>query len=295
MLNVILALTVLFLLINIAKRNGNYWRSRKVVFEKPLFPIGNIVDVLLSRKSFAKVVSELYLKFKEPFFGIWILNDPQLVIRCPNLIRNVIATDFDHFQDRNVTCSEEIDNFSANMLFLMKYPKCKTMRAEMTPIYSLSKLKSIHPRIQNISKTMVCYIKTITLDGQLVDVKELCKKYVLETTGCIVFGVELDSFKSTHPTPNINIFASFIEGIAFILYLCRSVFVEIFRIKLFTSSMRAVFRKFSVDILERRKLLPGVFRTNLVDYLISNNKELSDGKLHECISFIKLKNYCFIE
>lgn len=61
---------------------------------------------------------EVYNQTDEPVIGIFSLFQPQLIVRDPELIRNVLVKDFAHFSDRGVYVDEKNDPISAHLFAL---------------------------------------------------------------------------------------------------------------------------------------------------------------------------------
>jgi len=77
----------------------SFWKEKGVKFMKPTFPFGNMRDIILLRKPKAEVIKEFYDEFpEEPYAGIYEFLSPILLIRDPELIKQVMLKDFSYFQ-----------------------------------------------------------------------------------------------------------------------------------------------------------------------------------------------------
>jgi hypothetical protein len=77
----------------------SFWKEKGVKFVKPTFPFGNMRDIILVRKPKAEVVKKLYDEFpEEPYIGIYEFLSPMLLIRDPELIKQVMVKDFSYCQ-----------------------------------------------------------------------------------------------------------------------------------------------------------------------------------------------------
>jgi len=66
------------------------------------------------------VFKNLYNKFKgEPYFGAWIFFRPTLVVRDPELIKNIFVKDFMSFHDRGIYVNEKDDPLAGEMTVLI--------------------------------------------------------------------------------------------------------------------------------------------------------------------------------
>ena len=77
----------------------SFWKEKGVKFMKPTFPFGNMRDLILLRKPRAEVIKELYDEFpEEPYVGLYQFLSPMLLIRDPELIKQVMVKDFSYCQ-----------------------------------------------------------------------------------------------------------------------------------------------------------------------------------------------------
>ena len=77
----------------------SFWKMKGVKFIKPTFPFGNMRDIILLRKPIAEVIKELYDEFpEEPYVGIYRFLSPMLLIRDPELIKQVMVKGFSFCQ-----------------------------------------------------------------------------------------------------------------------------------------------------------------------------------------------------
>jgi cytochrome P450 family 6 len=77
----------------------SFWKKKGVKFMKPRFPFGNMRDAILLRKPATEVIKKLYDEFpEEPYFGTYQFFSPILLIRDPELIKQVMVKDFSYCQ-----------------------------------------------------------------------------------------------------------------------------------------------------------------------------------------------------
>jgi cytochrome P450 family 6 len=75
----------------------SFWKKKGVKFIKPTFPFGNMRDAILLRKPSVEVIKKLYDEFpEEPYVGIYRPLSPILLIRDPELIKQVLVKDFSY-------------------------------------------------------------------------------------------------------------------------------------------------------------------------------------------------------
>nr|XP_023022352.1 cytochrome P450 6k1-like isoform X2 [Leptinotarsa decemlineata] len=192
----LLLLTVsIYLVYRYLTRNHTYWKDRGVPFEEPVFLAGNLWDVFTGKRQIGKHLGHLYSKYPRdtPYFGIYIMGRPYLVLRNPEIIKSVTIRDFSNFDDRTFACDVNADPMTGNSLFIMRNPDWKNIRNKLTPIFTSGKLKMMINIMKKCSKEMQTYLGGF--DGQVVEVKEVAAKYMTDLVASCFFGLETNSFQ----------------------------------------------------------------------------------------------------
>jgi cytochrome P450 family 6 len=118
-----------------------YWKKRDVPFLEPRFPTGNALDIILSRKIMGEIYKDFYIKFSgNKFAGLYQIHRPVVLLMDPNLIKNFLVSDFEHFQDHGFPVDEDNDPLAANMLGL-NGDKWKTLCSKLSSTFTVGKLK----------------------------------------------------------------------------------------------------------------------------------------------------------
>ncbi|GJQ70007.1 Cyp6g1 [Trypoxylus dichotomus] len=203
-----------------------------------------------------------------------LFNRPELMIKCPELIRHVLVKDFSHFQDRTFSSEEDTDDLSSNMIFFMKHPKWKILRSKTTPIFSSKNLRAMYPEMQKATKSLIDFINT--KNNKLIEIMNLSAKYTTQAGFMAAFGVDSKSFQDID-TPLVSIgrnsFKVTFSSIAYVLchhwkcsiaYICKP--------KLIRSSIAKFLKNVFIGILEERRLL-NYHRGDFVDFLIKLKDE----------------------
>lgn len=87
----------------------DFWESRGVPFRKPTVLFGNFAPMLLFRKSLPEGIQEMYEWFKdERFFGAFRVRSPVLILRDPDLIKNICVKNFSCFLNRGIPVNSQV-------------------------------------------------------------------------------------------------------------------------------------------------------------------------------------------
>ncbi|KAJ8937029.1 hypothetical protein NQ314_012112 [Rhamnusium bicolor] len=149
-----------------------------------------MLEICTFRTTIGEWLKDFYDSTKEPFFGIFVFDEPYLVLKSPELIKQVLVKDFSSFTDRTVLAPKH-DKLVSSMMFLQKSPHWKTTRPKMTPIFTSGKLKGMFPTINNIGLRMNQYIRKNL--GQH-EAKEICAKFSTDVIAKCAFGINSHCF-----------------------------------------------------------------------------------------------------
>ncbi|KOC58664.1 Cytochrome P450 6B1, partial [Habropoda laboriosa] len=102
-----------------------FWKVRGVPGPKPVPVFGNIKDAMLLRTALSNILRDLYQEYKdEPMIGIFTRRTPALIIRDPELIKDVLIRDFSKFSDRGIPFDEKVNvGARKTMLSLTRLPQ----------------------------------------------------------------------------------------------------------------------------------------------------------------------------
>lgn len=267
------------------RRNYNYWKIKNVPYIEPIAPFGNFFDVFLFRESIGHLLGKFYNQFSAPYFGIYVLDKPHLVLRDPEVIKAVLVKDFNYFYNRNSIADESCDSISSKMLFFSKNPEWRYLRTKMTSVFTTGKMKNMFALISNVSNEMVDYLQKNV--DKSVEVKEICAKYATDVITSCAFGLDAQSFQKEDAkfrSVGRKIFDfRYITAIRQTCYFMAPMLVKLFKIPFIdpntTSFLRNVFHE-TIREREKTKLI----RHDLIDII---NYIKSQNFAHEIIKFGK--------
>jgi cytochrome P450 len=153
---------------------------------------GNAKDRLLFRKSFSDLQQELYAKFDgHPVAGIFEGRIPILLIRDPEIIRNIMVRDFECFVDR-LTTPIRPKSVNESMLLCLKGSEWRDVRHISTPIFTSGKMKAMSHLITDCTNQMINYLDKF-YEGKEIEMKEFFGRFTLDVIASCAFGIQCDS------------------------------------------------------------------------------------------------------
>ncbi|KAF2879304.1 hypothetical protein ILUMI_26859 [Ignelater luminosus] len=194
---IIISITILILLTlyKYSLKHFDYWKKKGVPYAKPLPLVGNFLQVLTFRSSIGHHLEYLYNKFDAPFFGVYLLNKPYLIVKSPELIKSILVTDFNSFPDRNIIFDEECDSILSQTLAFIRSSEWKPLRAKLTRVFSIAKMKNMINLITEAANEMNDYIER-NKNKSFIEAKEVCSRYSTEVIASCAFGIKAHCFEN---------------------------------------------------------------------------------------------------
>ncbi|XP_030752443.1 cytochrome P450 6j1-like [Sitophilus oryzae] len=266
-ITIFLFLLILLLCYSYITRNDNYWKIRNVPYEKPYFLVGNFWEVFSGKKQIGKHLGHLYNKFTGPYFGIFVWGKPYLVIRGPDIIKQITIRDFNNFVDRTFACDKEADDMSGNSLFIIRNPDWRNIRNKLSSIFTSGKIKNMYPLMVNTAENLQKYLENF--DNEILEIKEVSGKYMTDLVASCFFGIESNSFTGKEEAVFRRVCREMFEmdisqSFRLFSYFFVPKLVSLFKFKLFDTSY---FRQVFLETLSEREK-SGIKRNDFVDLLI---------------------------
>ncbi|XP_077284743.1 cytochrome P450 6B1-like [Arctopsyche grandis] len=195
--SVILASLVLVLFFRYITKNYNYWKDRNVAYIKPLPFVGNYLDAILMKKTVGQINQHLYDAFpNEKYVGAFRMRSINLLIKDPELIKEVMIKSFNNFHNRFSGNNENVDPLLSN-LFSTSDDNWRNARQKLTPIFTTAKLKNMLYLILEKGKEFEKLLDVVIEDGKDFEVKELMARFTTDVIGTCGFGVSMNSMLDT--------------------------------------------------------------------------------------------------
>ncbi|KAB0797626.1 hypothetical protein PPYR_08619 [Photinus pyralis] len=273
----LIVLVLVVLLYAYLTRNKNYWKNLGVPFDKPVPLFGSLLPLAKQAISVGDFFCKLYRSTDHPYYGLFILGQPSLLLRDPRLIQDMLIGDFECFQERmGGKCDH--DQIGTNILFYMKASSWKVMRGNLSPFFSSSKLSRMLELINSVGENLVSHIRKKTSVGLAVNSLDASTMYVTDIVASCFFGFISDSL-SKGVTEFLQI-SELWTKLTFMRVVQTSCFVfvptlaKMFKIKLFDQTSEKYLQDVFLQVMGERKR-SGQERRDLVDLLIKIEKEQS--------------------
>ncbi|KAJ9580922.1 hypothetical protein L9F63_023894, partial [Diploptera punctata] len=259
--------------------NHGYWKKRGVPYIKPLPLFGNVKDSVLAKKSIGEVFQDLYWKFDGyKYAGVFSPMKPSLIIRDPDLLKEIFVKEFTSFHDNDLIVDMDADPIAGRNPFFLKGER--VTRSRVVPAFSSAKLKIMFPLIQEVCEEFKDLVKNNDNSGEF-EARDLCARFTTDVVATCAFGIKGNSLKD----PN-SIFRQMgreltntgtMNTIKLMLLFFIPALSSILKIRFITKKFEDFFMQMVKDVTTYRKE-NNVTRNDYIDMLIklkeaSNNNE----------------------
>ncbi|XP_023946053.1 cytochrome P450 6B5 [Bicyclus anynana] len=259
-------------------RNFGYWKKRGVKYENPIVFFGGNINNFLENISLSERLSNLYKSHpNERIVGLYEGNNPFVLIRDLDIIKEVLTTNFRCFHRRGINFFNNCNEPLMMNLFTVDDDVWKLLRQNLTAAFSSGKLKAMFPLIVERTGKLTEIAKELADTKEEVDVRELMARYTTDFIGACGFGIEsqaLNEENADFRNLGKRIFNRTIRD-AFVAIL-MSVFPEIFKnIHFFAPEIEETTFSIVRQIMARRSYKPSG-RNDFIDFLLELREK---GKL----------------
>lgn len=279
----------LFALIFWINNTHNYFKRRRIPYVKPKSFFGNFGEVFSGNTA----IYDVFENFRNdpavrdaPFFGIFTFHRPTLVLNEPDLIKQILLTDFDSFADRFSGAGTH-DKLGTNMLFSLRGPTWRNLRPELAPFFDAIKLRRMINAMDIIGNNMNAHVH-----GQLnseerveLELKNLASLFTNDIIACCAFGLDENSFNNPDSefakASEATLSKSWGRSMQLLTYFLLPIFMRPLRFLIF-SRAGTTFIKKRVPRVMKERIKSGAKKHDLIDHLVEMkgvNNKLTDDML----------------
>lgn len=266
-----LLLTLVFAYVIYSSINHSYWKRKGVPYVQPIPIVGSLWNVFSGKIHLGIELGNLYKQFAGPYFGIYVLDKPYLVLRDADLIKRILIKDFSIFSHKNFACDPKADSLAATSLFIIKNPDWKALRAQLTPAFSSGKMKMMLPIMNECGLDLQKHLH-MRASSESTEMKEVCARFTTDLIASCVFGIKARSLQendSEFRKAAKRMFSCSVQrSFQFFTYLFAPKLVSIFKVRFIDPLSADFLTRVFMDTMRLREN-PENRRNDLVDTLMS--------------------------
>lgn len=169
----------------------SYWKRKNIAYLKPTFPCGNSWDNILQKISIAEQTAEHHNSTNEPVLGFYAALRPALLVRDPEIIRNILIKDFPSFYHRGLYSDEKIDPLTGSLL-LLNGERWRHLRSKLSPAFTSGKLKGMFSTLIDCGDSLQKHVAHLADTQQLIEVRDVSARYSINVIASVAFGIDVD-------------------------------------------------------------------------------------------------------
>nr|ALX81391.1 cytochrome P450 [Liposcelis entomophila] len=171
------------------EQQSNIWEKKKVPCLKRKFLFGNIWPALTLKRALAQYFDDMYKEAGDvPYFGFYVMNKPGLLIKNPEIIKNVLVKDFNVFMHRNFDISHNLDPIARGNTFFNNTARWRGLRANLSPMFTSSRIKFMFSLMSEVADDLKKKISKECDKEGVTDVLELNAQYTTDIISSVVMG-----------------------------------------------------------------------------------------------------------
>ncbi|KAK4876446.1 hypothetical protein RN001_012868 [Aquatica leii] len=175
-------------------RNFAYWKMRNVPFLSPSLLFGNVLPILTGKFQASVFFHKLHSSTNLPYLGLFVFNQPFVLIRDLDIIKHILLKDFDYFINKTVKTSKH-DRIGSKMLILRKDQSWRISRRNVSPIFTPKKLRSMFCGINQVTDNLINYIEKVATKNPL-DSRNVGIKFGVNVVSSCLFGLKINALEN---------------------------------------------------------------------------------------------------
>ncbi|KAK0087675.1 hypothetical protein PV325_000413 [Microctonus aethiopoides] len=261
-------------------KKENKFEKHGIPYIKPLPIFGNMFQILFRITQHMEMIRKFYyINTKAKYIGFYDFSCPVLLIRDPELVKNITVKYFDHFVDHRGFVDPVQDPLFGKNLFSLRGDNWREIRNLLSPAFTSSKMKAMFKLMEKCSQDFANYMyeqtqkkKTLTINS-----KEFFARYTNDVIATCAFGITIDSMRN--PDNEFYILgreATNFEGILslkFLLLRNFPIISRLLRVKLVNENIEKFFKTIVRDTIAIRDE-KGISRPDMIQLMMEsrNNK-----------------------
>nr|AEL88547.1 cytochrome P450 CYP6DJ2v1 [Dendroctonus rhizophagus]UUB32644.1 cytochrome P450 CYP6DJ2 [Dendroctonus rhizophagus] len=173
-----------------------YWKRKGAPYLKPKFPLGNNDCFGAESLSYGLETVDWYKEAKEKghkIVGTWNYSNPVLLLIDPEVIKNVLVKDFNHFTDRDFFHNPKHDPKNES-IFVAENEEWRQLRQRLSPVFSTAKMRVMFELVNKCAAPMMQLFESYSQSVDPMDIKDVVAMFTTDVISCVAFGLDAGSF-----------------------------------------------------------------------------------------------------
>ncbi|XP_015177367.1 PREDICTED: cytochrome P450 9e2-like [Polistes dominula] len=267
-----------------------YWKKQGVptALNYPFFGIN--WKIFFGKTSFVDFCKIMYREVPEAkYIGSMDFALPILIIKDPELLKDITVKQFDHFPDHRAFVDETIDPVFGKNVFSLRGERWKEMRNTLSPSFTASKMRFMLELVSKCSNEFVNYFVEHPEAAKEVEMKDAFTRYTNDVIATVAFGISVNSMKDRnniffHKGVEATKFDGLWNIIKFTLLRICPGLMKLLRIGFLTQSTSQFFNDIIRETVKARDE-QGIIRPDMIHLLMqARDKESSNLDIQDIVA-----------
>ncbi|XP_011707164.1 PREDICTED: cytochrome P450 9e2-like, partial [Wasmannia auropunctata] len=261
-----------------------YWKNKDL----PYLP-NSLSSFITSWKihsgsiSFVDFCQYLYNYFPDAkYFGGVDFFQHVLIVRDPELIKNIVVKDFEHFPDHRNFFDESVEPLFSKNVFLLRGDRWKEMRNTLSPSFTASKMKFMFGLLSKCSHDFVDYLIDHPELCHSIETKKAFRRYTADVIATAAFGISVNSMKDRDNEFYVNgveatkFSTGLLRMTKFMILIMFPRFAQSIGLTFFPSTTTEFFKKVVQETIRAREE-QNIVRPDMIHLLMQSRDKKSDN------------------
>jgi cytochrome P450 family 6 len=178
------------------KVSFSYWKKRGVPTLNPTAPFGDFGAVIFTRKNVSEIMNKCYKEFHgKKFGGLYNFTMPILLVRDPEVIKDILVKDFEKFHSRGTVTNEKKEPFQGHLAALSG-SKWRNLRVKLSPTFTSGKMKMMFGTLVECGKELQECLQEPANNRETIEIKDILARYSTDVIASCAFGVQCNCLKN---------------------------------------------------------------------------------------------------
>ncbi|XP_018355275.1 PREDICTED: cytochrome P450 9e2-like [Trachymyrmex septentrionalis] len=190
-LSIVISILVIYYLFG----KFNFFKRHNIIHIPSIPILGAMAPIIFRRMSFVDFTRKIYnLNRDAKYIGFYATTKPVLMLRDPEVIKDVVVKNFDTFIN-NPVFRDVNDYVLSQNLFGLQNTKWRHVKNLLSPFFTSSKMKIMFTFMSKHAADFAELMSTLPADKSDVNMKDVFDRYTNDVIALCIYGMKIDSIR----------------------------------------------------------------------------------------------------
>ncbi|XP_050092164.1 probable cytochrome P450 9f2 [Anopheles aquasalis] len=267
------------------RRRHAYFNDKPYPHLKPTFLLGSSGPMIFRTADMMQQIQKMYNCFPgSKVVGAFDFLTPNLTVRDPECLKQMMVKDFDHFTDHTPFVKDGKDystseNLFLNSLFMLRGQKWRDMRATLSPAFTGSKMRQMFELVSECGQGMVeHFLRETGTEGATgeYEMKDVFSRFANDVIATVAFGIRVNSLTERENAFYVSgkkllDFGSFAGSLRLVFFMLAPNLAMKLGVEMLDVKLSRYFHDMILDNM-RTRTEKGILRNDMINMLMQVKK-----------------------